>query len=94
MLHGVLGSDALCVVILQHLAEQVKGFSRYQVTVFICHKGSPRLAFCAGFFLENVHESVFYMVFASKLFHVGVEVVIAKDPYQFPKFIFFFITIK
>ena len=26
MLHGVLGSDALSVVISQHLAEQVKGF--------------------------------------------------------------------
>ena len=84
MLHGVLGSDALCVVISQHHAEQIVSFSRYQVTVFICLKVSPRLAFYVSYSRENFLKVFFffYRVFESKLFQIGVEILSAKYLYK------------
>lgn len=44
VLHGILGGDSLCVVVSQHLAQQVKCLIRHQLIVLRVDKFRPRLA--------------------------------------------------
>ena len=86
MFHGILGSDALCIVVPQHFVKQVKRCPRCQVIIFFCHKVAPGLALYVSYFPENYLIFIFYIIPESEFFQVGIQILSAEYLYSQLKF--------
>lgn len=74
VLHGILGCDALSMIIAEHLREQVKGLLRHKMLILAGQKLRPGLA-CV---LSN-HVVVLLLQSYIVLINVGIELVCSED---------------
>ena len=89
MLHSVFGADSLCVVISEHLGEQVKCFFGYQLVILIINVLVP-------LFLGELSQNIIVMTIQSHLilFNVGHKFLSTENLGDLDKLVIVVLTLE